>query len=140
MGYQADKIAIKINNIFLLYEWTTSQDNRPCPQMVHALLWQLVNMAGVPEEDITIYDCIFYHGDPVYKYCHADFTGVRWAEGDATDRIDGHGYENGPGDDSGTREKVVPSCVVYYITDLVSHYGWCPVVEANTSSILPRLP
>ena len=115
VGYQAgDKIAIKVNNIFSrYYEWTDSQDNRPCPQMVHALLWQLVNIAGVPEEDIAIYDCIFYHGDPVYKYCHADFPGVRWAEGDATDRS---GYESGPGDDPGTREKVVsdPNCVIYY--------------------------
>ncbi len=117
VGYQAgDKIAIKVNNIFSrYYDWTSdvSQENRPCPQMVHALLWQLVNMAGVPEEDITLYDCIFYHGDPVYKYCHADFPGVRWAEGDATDR---GGYESGPGDDPGTREKVVPdpNCVVYY--------------------------
>ena len=114
-GYQAgDKIAIKVNNIFSRsYEWTSSQDNRPCPQMVHALLWQLVNRAGVPEEDITLYDCIFYHGDPVYKYCHADFPGVRWAEGDATDRS---GYESGPGSDPGTREKVVPdtNCLVYY--------------------------
>lgn len=118
LGYQAgDKIAIKVNNIFSrAYEWTSSQDNRPCPQMLHALLWQLVNKAGVPEEDITIYDCIFYHGDPVYKYNHKDFPGVRWAEGDATDRIDGHGYEDGPGDDPGTREKVVPdsNCVVFY--------------------------
>ena len=118
MGYKAgDKIAIKVNNIFSRsYEWTDSQDSRPCPQMLHALLWQLVNKAGVPEEDITIYDCVFYHGDPVYKYCHADFPGVRWAEGDATDRVDGHGYETGPGNDPGTREKVVPdtNCVVYY--------------------------
>ncbi len=115
VGYQAgDKIAIKVNNIFSRsYEWTNSQDNRPCPQMLHALLWQLVNMAGVPEEDISLYDCIFYHGDPVYKYCHADFPGVRWAEGDATDRSN---YESGPGNDAGTREKVVPdtNCVVYY--------------------------
>ncbi len=115
MGYQAgDKIAIKVNNIFSRsYEWTSSQDNRPCPQMVHALIWELVNNAGVPEEDITFYDCIWYHGDPVYNYCHADFPGVRWAEGDATDRP---GYEAGPGDDPGTREKVVrdPNCVVYY--------------------------
>jgi len=114
-GYQdGDRIAIKVNNIFSRsYQWTSSQDNRPCPQMVHALLWQLVHMAGVPEEDITLYDCIFYHGDPVYQYCHADFPGVRWAEGDATDRS---GYESGPGDDPGTREKVVPDphCVVYY--------------------------
>ncbi len=118
MGYQAgDKIAIKVNNIFSrFYEWTSSQDSRPCPQMLHALLWQLVNNAGVPDEDITIYDCNFYHGDPVYKYNHKDFPGVRWAEGDATDRDDGHGYENGPGDDPGIREKVVPdtNCVVYY--------------------------
>lgn len=117
-GYQAgDKIAIKVNNIYSrFYEWTDSQDNRPCPQMLHALLWQLVNKAGVPDEDITIYDCNFYHGNPVYKYNHADFPGVRWAEGDATDRADGHGYENGPGNDPGTREKVVPdtTCKVYY--------------------------
>jgi len=125
VGYQAgDKIAIKVNNIFSRsYQWTSSQDNRPCPQMVHALIWQLVNKAGVPEEDITLYDCIFYHGDPVYQYCHADFPGVRWAEGDATDRS---GYESGPGDDPGIREKVVPdtNCVVYYgDPDLVQGSG-----------------
>ncbi|MGA3286995.1 MAG: T9SS type A sorting domain-containing protein [Bacteroidota bacterium] len=115
VGYEAgDKIAIKVNNIFSrYYEWTTSQDGRPCPQMVHALLWHLINKAGVPEEDITIYDCVFYHGNPVYQYCHANFPGVRWAEGDATDRT---GYESGPGNNPGTREKVVPdtNCVVYY--------------------------
>jgi hypothetical protein len=118
VGYKAgDKIAIKVNNIFSrFYQWTDSQDGRPCPQMLHALIGQLVNNAGVPEEDITIYDCNFYHGDPVYKYNHTDFPGVRWAEGDATDRVDGHGYEKGPGSDPGTREKVVPdtNCVVYY--------------------------
>lgn len=124
-GYQkGDKIAIKVNNIFSRsYEWRNSQDNRPCPQMVHALIWQLVNMAGVPEEDITFYDCIFYHGDPVYQYCHADFPGVRWAEGDATDRS---GYESGPGSNPGTREKVLrdPECVVHFgDTDLIQGSG-----------------
>ncbi|MBN2013501.1 DUF362 domain-containing protein [candidate division KSB1 bacterium] len=118
VGYQAgDKIAIKVNNIFSrYYEWPNSQDYRPCPQMLHALIGQLVNKAGVPEADITIYDCVFYHGDPVYNYCHADFPGVRWAEGDATDRADGHDYENGPGANPGVREKVMPdtNCVVYY--------------------------
>ena len=118
MGYQpGEKIAVKVNNIFSrYYEWTTSQDSRPCPQMLHALLWHLVNKAGVPEEDITVYDCVFYHGDPVYQYCHADFPGVRWAEGDATDRVDGHDYEYGPGDDPGVRETVVAdtNCAVYY--------------------------
>jgi len=124
-GYQAgDKIAIKVNNIFSRsYEWGSSQDNRPCPQTMHALIDQLVNKAGVPEEDITFYDCIFYHGDPVYDYCHADFPGVRWAEGDATDRP---GYEGGPGSNPGTREKVVrdPECVIHFAdTDLIQGSG-----------------
>ena len=114
VGYQAgDKIAVKINNIFSrTYEWSGNQ-LRSNPQMIHALIWHLVNIAGVPEEDITFYDCIFYHGNPVYNYCHADFPGVRWAEGDATDRS---GYESGPGIDPGTREKVVrdPTCVIHY--------------------------
>ena len=123
-GYQAgDKIAIKINNIFSRsYEWSGNQ-LRSNPQMVHALIWHLVNIAGVPEEDITFYDCIFYHGDPVYNYCHADFPGVHWAEGDATDRS---GYESGPGANPGTREKVVrdPNCVVFYgDTNLVPGSG-----------------
>lgn len=145
-GYLAgDKIAIKVNNIFSRsYEWSDSQDNRPSPQMVHALLWNLVNLAGVPEEDITLYDCIFYHGDPVYQYCHADFPGVRWAEGDATDRS---GYESGPGANPGTREKVVPDpeCVVFYgDPDLVPGSGTVclPTVVSEAryliSDALPR--
>ncbi|MBN1782642.1 DUF362 domain-containing protein [bacterium] len=132
LGYQAgDKIAIKINNIFSrAYKWTDSQDNRPCPQMLHALLGQLVNTAGVPEEDITIYDCVFYHGDPVYQYCHADFPGVRWAEGDCTDRSL---YASGPGSDPGTREKVVPDpgCVV--------HYGDPALVPGSGTVCLPTV-
>lgn len=132
VGYQAgDKIAIKVNNIYSRsYQWTSSQDNRPCPQTVHALLWQLVYMAGVPEEDITLYDCIFYHGDPVYQYCHADFPGVRWAEGDATDR---GGYESGPGSNPGTREKVVrdPDCVV--------HYGDTTLIQGSGQVCLPTV-
>jgi hypothetical protein len=132
VGYQAgDKIAIKVNNIFSRsYEWTSSQDNRPCPQTIHALIWQLVNVAGVPEADITFYDCIFYHGDPVYQYCHEDFPGVRWAEGDATDRS---GTESGPGDNPGTREKVVPdpNCVV--------HYGDTNLVPGSGTVCLPTV-
>jgi hypothetical protein len=98
--------------------------------MVYALIWQLVNKAGVPEEDITFYDCIFYHGDPVYQYCHADFPGVRWAEGDCTDR---KGYESGPGSNPGTREKVVPdiNCVV--------HYGDPAIVPGSGTVCLPTV-
>ncbi|MBN2215276.1 MAG: DUF362 domain-containing protein [Bacteroidales bacterium] len=133
-GYEAgDKITIKINNIFSRsYDWTKDplKEPRPCPQMVHALIWHLVNKAGVPEGDITFYDCIFYHGDPVYNYCYADFPGVRWAEGDATDRPN---YENGPGSDPGTREKVVrdPNCVI--------HYGDPELVPGSGTVCLPTV-
>jgi hypothetical protein len=98
--------------------------------MVHALIWNLVNMAGVPEEDITFYDCIFYHGDPVYDYCHADFPGIRWAEGDATDRS---GYESGPGSNPGIREMVErdPDCVV--------HYGDTNIVPGSGKVCLPTI-
>ncbi|MBN1181602.1 MAG: DUF362 domain-containing protein [Bacteroidales bacterium] len=127
VGYKAgDKITIKLNNInSRFYDWGGSE-NVPCPQMVHALIWHLVNKAGVPEEDITFYDCIFYIGAPVYDLCHADFPGVRWAEGDATDRVDGHGYEFGPGENPGTREKVVrdSTCVIHYSdTNIVKGSG-----------------
>lgn len=132
LGYQAgDKIAIKINNIFSRsYEWTSNSENLPCPQMIYALINELVNYGGVPEEDITFYDCIWYHGDPVYKYCHTDFPGVRWAEGDATDRS---GSESGPGSDPGTREKVErdPDCVI--------HYSDSSIVKGSGKVCLPTI-
>jgi hypothetical protein len=115
VGYSSgEKIAIKVNNIFSRsYRWDAGQTNRPSPQMLYALVWQLVNVAGVADSDITVYDCIFYHGDPVYNYVHADFPGVRFAEGDATDR---NGYEGGPGLNPGERIKVQPdpNVRVYY--------------------------
>ncbi len=115
VGYTpGEKIAIKVNNIYSReYRWSSSQTNRPSPQMLHALLAQLVNVAGVADSDITVYDGIFYHGDPVYNYCHADFPGVVFAEGDANDRS---GYGSGPGPDKGARVKVQPdpNVHVYY--------------------------
>ncbi len=126
VGYQpGEKIAIKVNNIFSrTYAWN-NQKNRPSPQMVFALISQLVNGAGVADTNITVYDCIFYHGDPVYTNVHAVFPGVRFAEGDATDRS---GSEGGPGPNPGTREKVLtnenPNVRVYYgNTNLVTESG-----------------
>jgi len=126
IGYQAgEKIAIKVNNIFSRsYAWV-NQKNRPSPQMAFAIVWQLVNVAGVADTNITVYDCIFYHGDPVYNAIHSVFPGVRFAEGDATDRS---GYEGGPGPNPGTREKVAadenPNVRVYYgNTNLILESG-----------------
>jgi len=58
MGYKAgDKIAIKVNQHLPRFYNEPTARWPPCPQMLHAMLWQLVNKAGVPEADITIYDC-----------------------------------------------------------------------------------
>jgi len=140
-GYQAgEKIAIKVNNIFSRqYRWGANQNtNTTSPQMLHALLWQLVEVAGVPDSDITVYDCIFYHGDPVVEYCRADFPGVQFAEGDATDRS---GYGSGPGTDRWGRTKVVPdpNARVYYADpDLVPGSGTVclPTVVAEAKYLI----
>ncbi len=131
-GYQGgEKIAVKINNIFSRgYRWTSNQTNRPCPQTLYALVWQLVEVAGVSDSDITFYDCVFYHGDPVYDYIHADFPGVRFAEGDATDR---GGYGGGPGSNPKERIKVEPDL------DVRVHYGDPDLVPGSGTVCLPMV-
>lgn len=133
VGYiPGEKIAIKVNNIFSRsYRWGSGQStNSPCPQMLYALLWQLVEVAGVPDSDITVYDCIFYQGDPVYNYCHGDFPGVRFAEGDATDRS---GYGGGPGPNPGQREKVMPD------PDVHVYYGDPDIVHDSGEVCFPTV-
>ena len=84
VGYQqGEKIAIKINWInSAKYRWDNprSGSKNPSPQMLHALLWQLVVQAGVEPSDITVYDAIRYAGDPLFDRCTAAFPGVRFAD------------------------------------------------------------
>lgn len=58
-GYQSgEKIAIKINmnnGFYLPYTWE-SDNIDASPYVVKALLRQLINVVGVPQEDITVYD------------------------------------------------------------------------------------
>lgn len=68
VGYQkGEKIAIKIN---LNQQrrpggWKPDAGN-PSPHVIHSLVDQLVNKAGVPGSAITIYDASRYIGDPIY--------------------------------------------------------------------------
>jgi len=84
IGYQpGEKIAIKINLIQSYgYSWEGNNLVNPSPQMVHALLKQLIERAGVDESAITIYDAILYVGDPIYDRCHASFPGVNFVDHD----------------------------------------------------------
>ena len=67
LGYRpGDKIAVKINaNQDRARPWSPAQ-GMPSPHVLHALLAQLVRVAGVPAKDITIYDGSRYIGDPLY--------------------------------------------------------------------------
>jgi hypothetical protein len=82
VGYApGEKIAIKLNlNNEVSY---TEQTNQKCvtPQLVLALLKQLVNVAGVPQENIVLYDSIQHIEDKIYNPCHALFPNVVFADG-----------------------------------------------------------
>lgn len=82
-GYRAgEKIAIKINaNQDRTGNWAPNQGTHS-PQMVYALLEQLITAAGVPGRDITVYDASRYIGDPIYRKVRANkdsnFQAVRF--------------------------------------------------------------
>lgn len=83
-GYKkGEGIAIKINlnNTF----GTNDRDNEidQSPQATRSLLRQLVNVAGVPQQDIIIYDASRGFRpraipDRIYKPLHEEFPQVRW--------------------------------------------------------------
>ena len=83
-GYRTnEKIAVKINlNQDGGQKWG-ADDGMPSPQVVHALLDQLVNAAGVAASDITVYDASRYVGDPIVNKINTspdpNLQGIRFA-------------------------------------------------------------
>ncbi|MFP4027718.1 MAG: DUF362 domain-containing protein [Candidatus Brocadiia bacterium] len=79
-GYRkGEKIAIKVNFNNSGYRWKGNGLNTS-PQMILALLRQLIEKAGIPEDEITVYDASRLIGDPVWKLCHGAFPGVRFVD------------------------------------------------------------
>ena len=76
-GYQAgEKIAIKVNfnnDRSNTKPWTPGW-GYPSPQMLQAFLRQLVQNAGIPGEDITVFDCTDgrFISDPIFNRIMAD--------------------------------------------------------------------
>lgn len=76
-GYKpGEKISIKINmnnDRSNIKPWQSGR-GLPSPQVTHALLRQLVQEAGVPGKEITLYDATAdrYIGDPIYNRIMAD--------------------------------------------------------------------
>jgi hypothetical protein len=81
-GYRAgEKIAVKINcnNAYEGYGDVDGQIDQS-PQVLVALLRQLIAVAGAPPEMITVYEATRVVPDRVYKPAHAAFPGVRFVD------------------------------------------------------------
>lgn len=80
VGYRkGEKVAIKINENNTASHASTAEINAS-PHLVLALLKTLVNGAGVPEADITVFDASRFITDDVYRKSHAVFPGVRFVD------------------------------------------------------------
>ena len=83
-GYRpGEKIAIKLNsNQDRPGAWRFGA-GMPSPQAVYAMVYQLIHVAGVPGQDITLYDASRYIGDPIVKRIRANpdpnFQAVQFA-------------------------------------------------------------
>ncbi len=72
-GYRpGDRIAIKLNSNQDREDGWSSGAGMPTPQVVYALVHQLITEAGVPGKDITVYDASRYIGDPIYGRIRAN--------------------------------------------------------------------
>jgi uncharacterized protein (DUF362 family) len=79
-GYASgEKIAIKINENNTSSHADTEEINAS-PQMVAALLKQLVNEAGVPQTNITVFDASRFITDNVFNKCHSQFPDVVYVD------------------------------------------------------------
>lgn len=81
-GYQAGEIVAIKPNCNNAYAGYGDQDNQvdAVPQTIQSLLRQLVGQAGVPQENILIYEAARVIPDHVYEPCHREFPGVIWLD------------------------------------------------------------
>jgi hypothetical protein len=92
-GYKpGEKIAIKVNsNQDRPGAWRMGA-GMPTPQVLYSLVDQLITVAGVPGQDITLYDASRYIGDPIYDRIRANpdpnFQAVRF---EVSQRMAGNG-------------------------------------------------
>jgi hypothetical protein len=127
-GYRkGEKIAIKVNFVGCIY---TEGNINPqtydlggrrldymntSPQMILALLRQLVRNAGVNQEDISVGDPLALFPNQYYDPLHSEFPGVRYM--DRNGGAEGH-----------SRTKVTPSTVPLY---------WSSRPEGKTQDFIP---
>ena len=94
VGYKTgEKIIVKVNFVGCIRVWNSrpvtaiedynlrnSDYMNTSPQMIIALLRQLVNEVGADQADITVGDTLCYFPNEYYKMCHDKFPNVRYLE------------------------------------------------------------
>lgn len=79
-GYQKnEKIAIKINENNTESHSDTKEINAS-PQLILSLLSSLINEAGVPQNNITVFDASRFITNNIFDKCHAIFPEVRFVD------------------------------------------------------------
>ncbi|MCX7003024.1 MAG: DUF362 domain-containing protein [bacterium] len=76
-----EKVVIKANLVNHADYPGKSNRAMVTPQAIYALLDQLVNQAGVPQTNITVYESLLRIGDQVWNVCHPAFPNVQYADG-----------------------------------------------------------
>ena len=93
VGYQpGQKIAIKVNFVGMIYRWDAVDPQtydmqavridymNTSPQMILALLRQLVETVGVEQADLAIGDTLALFANEYYEALHAEFPDVRYLD------------------------------------------------------------
>jgi len=94
VGYKpGEKIVVKVNYVGCIRIWSRRPATRiedynlgnsdymnTSPQMIIALLRQLVDEAGVNQANITVGDTLCYFPNEYYNMCHEQFPDVRYLE------------------------------------------------------------
>lgn len=79
-GYQInEKIAIKINENNTESHANTNEINAS-PQLVFSLLQSLINEAGVPQKNITVFDASRFITNNIFNKCHAKYPEVQFVD------------------------------------------------------------
>ncbi|MCX6143065.1 MAG: DUF362 domain-containing protein [Ignavibacteriales bacterium] len=81
-GYESnEKIAIKINcnNAYAGYRDSDNQIDAS-KQTILSLLRQLIDKAGVPQQNVVLYEAVRVIPDRIYGPCHAEFPDVLWMD------------------------------------------------------------
>jgi hypothetical protein len=81
-GYlPGEKVVVKANLVNHSNYASKNNLSMVTPQAIYALLDQLVNHAGVPQTNITVYESLLRVGDQVWNLCHPVFPDVHYADG-----------------------------------------------------------